>query len=113
MKYKYFIYLVIFFISTGMFSQKYPSNKELKKISKQYSKELKLPKVTSEKFNELLFYYNDKLIAVDSTNKSYDAEVNKIVKLFDLEVYKLLSNEEFEEYKKVKLIIEPYKKYRL
>jgi hypothetical protein len=96
-----------------MHAQEFPSSKELNEIGDRYSEELNLSKDTSKKFNKLLFYYNNKLVAIDSVDKLYSIEVNKIVKLFDLEIYKLLSEKEFDRYKKVKISIEPYKKYRL
>jgi len=113
MRIRHLLYMVLFFTSMGMYAQEFPSSKELNVIGDLYSEELNLSKETSKKFNELLFYYNDKLVAIDSVGKLYSIEVNRIVKLFDLEIYKLLSEKELDRYKKVKVSIEPYKKYRL
>ena len=113
MKFKNCLYIIIFLLAGNIFSQNFPSDKELNKINKRYIKEINLSKETSKKFKEILFLYNKKLVNLDSTTKNYNNEVNKIVKLFDLEVFKLLSKSDFEKFKKIKIIIEPHKKYRL
>lgn len=80
----------------------------VKELMKQYETKLELTENQKTKFNLILGKYLTELNKKGIDNKSF----NKTNKLRDLEFYELLSKEQFNNYKKVKLEIEPSLKFR-
>lgn len=102
--------ILILLITSGfVYGQDYSSEKSIKKINRTYTKKLDLSSKQSQEFVQILLKYNPQLKDAEGDKNLF----NKILKNLDLEVYKLLSLPNFEKYKSTKVIIEPYKRYKL
>lgn len=97
------------------YSQNFPDKRALKNVNKEYLQVLKLSPQQSKEFKEILIRYNNQfLLLLDEDGISSNSkEFNILLKNLDLEIYNLLSPSNFEKYKATKIIIEPYKKYKL
>lgn len=104
-------FLLLLLFSFFAHSQEFDNKKHINKVHKEYVNKLKLDATQSKKFKTILKKYNPILKDLFD-KKSSKNEVNSQIKLMDLEVYKLLSKEQFSKYKKVKLELESFKKYK-
>ncbi len=103
--------IVLLLLSLSVQSQEVDSRKHINKSLKAYTEQLQLNDAQKKSFKIVLQKFNPilkKLIDQKSDNK----EFNKQVKLMDLEIHKILNSRQFSEYKKVKLQLESFKKYR-
>lgn len=109
--YKYIFIIFIFFITNRNYAQRIDSKKHIYKIHKAYENELNLNAIQSRKFKDILLKYNS--ILKKLIDKKYaDIEINKQIKLESLEIYDIVDREQFAKYKKLKRVIEAYKRYR-
>lgn len=97
----------------NLFSQELPNKQELNKISNEYVEALRLSEDQTAKFIDLLENYNNQLTQIKIDDSNYNQKFNSLMKQLDLAVHRLLDDKGFDTYKKVKKIVEPYKKYRL
>lgn len=103
--------VTLLFFSIGLHAQKFDSKKFINSIHKKYETELKLNKKQSIAFKKVLKAYNPEIKKLIS-KKVTSREFNKKIKLHDLEIYKILTSEQFANYKKIKIDLEEYKKYK-
>jgi len=102
-------FLLLF--SMSIQAQEIDSRKHINKAHKAYTEQLQLNQAQSKEFKTILKKFNPILKKLID-QKSDDSEFNKQVKLMDLEVYKILSQKQFSDYKKIKIELESFKKYR-
>ena len=103
--------VTLLFFSIGLHAQKFDSKKFINAIHKKYEVTLKLNKKQSIAFKNVLKTYNPQIKKLIS-NKASTREFNKKIKLHDLEIYKILTAKQFANYKKIKIDLEEYKKYK-
>ncbi|MEQ6122608.1 hypothetical protein AAON49_00215 [Pseudotenacibaculum sp. MALMAid0570] len=99
------------FVWTSIYAQEIDDKKYINKIHKEYVEKLGLNNNQTKGFKSILKKHNAILKTLLEQKKD-TREINKQIKLLDLEVYKILTREQFSEYKRIKLQLEDYKKYR-
>lgn len=87
---------------------------ELEKIESAYSQNgLKLSEKKISKFVQIVHKCNKRISRFNiNLTPEEKREFNKINKIYDLEIFKILSKEEWNQYKKTKKNVEPYKNYK-
>ncbi len=104
--------LLFFLFVFNISAQDYTSKIHIDKINKVYTSKLNLSKDISEKVKGILTVYNLKLYQLETS--SNDSRLfNKIFKEYTLAIFELLTDDQFREFKKLQIEIEPYKKYKL
>lgn len=103
--------IILLFFSLNIQAQKFETKKYINTIHKKYVIKLKLDKKQSVAFKKVLKTYNPEIKKLIS-NKVSSVDFNKKIKLHDLEIYKILTADQFAIYKKIKIEIEEYKKYK-
>ncbi|MBL4605593.1 MAG: hypothetical protein JKY02_08035 [Flavobacteriaceae bacterium] len=103
--------IFLLFFSLTLQAQKFDTKKYINSIHKKYEVALQLDKKQSKAFKRVLKTYNPEIKKLLS-EKVTSREFNKKVKLHDLEVYRILTAEQFAIYKKIKIVLEEYKKYK-
>ena len=102
-------FLLLF--SMSIQAQEIDSRKHINKAHKAYTEQLQLSEAQSKEFKVVLNKFNP-ILKMLIHQKSDNKEFNKQLKLMDLEVYKILNQNQFSDYKRVKLELESFKKYR-
>ena len=107
MKIKYLILFLFFTLLTSinLYSQE-EDFKEL--IIDKYISELKLDNTNQIKITSIFLKYKPLFENKSLSNKEY----NTLLKREALEVYEILNRSQFSDYKKIKKVIEPNKRYR-
>lgn len=108
---KKILFTCLFLISTIIVTaQNNAKDFNIDEIHTSYMQVLKLEKADAKKFKKILIKYNKELASIEKTkNKSM---YNKVLKKMDLEIYSIFTPVQFNTYKKLKLELEPIKKYR-
>lgn len=108
---KKIIFTCLFLVTTLIVTaQNNAKDLNINEIHTSYMQVLKLEKAAAKKFKKILIKYNKELFSAEKTeNKSL---YNKVLKKMDLEVYAICTPVQFDTYKKLKLELEPSKKYR-
>lgn len=101
----------LFLFSLSIHAQEIDSRKHINQVHKTYTEKLQLNKDQISKFRGVLKKHNSILKELID-QKSDKKEINKQLKLMDLDVYKILDSRQFSLYKKVKLELEPFKRYQ-
>ena len=108
---KKILFTCLFLVTTLIVTaQNNAKDLNINEIHTSYMQVLKLEKADTKKFKKILIKYNKELFSAEKTaNKSL---YNKVLKKMDLEVYAICTPAQFDTYKKLKLELEPSKKYR-
>ena len=88
------------------------SRRFIKKAHKEYVEKLELNTKQSDDLKKILNTYNPK-IQILINQKSSHHKINRMIKTSIMEIYKILKPEQFPVFNKIRLQIEPSKKYRL
>jgi len=107
MKFKSVFYLILFSL-LGVYTSYSQQEKFKELIIDKYVSELKLDDKAQEEFTLVLFKYKPLFEKKYSSVREY----NSLLKREVLEIYEILNRNQFSEYKKLRKIIEPSKKYR-
>lgn len=87
------------------------SRKHINKVHKEYVKKLKLDTKQSDDFKNILKIYNPKIQELINQKSSHH-KINRMIKTSIMEIYKVLKPEQFPIFNKIRLQVEPLKKYR-
>lgn len=107
MKFKSVFFLLLFSL-LGVYASYSQQEKFEELIIDKYVSELKLDDKAQVEFSTVLLKYKPLFEKEDTSAGDYNALLKREV----LEIYEILSRSQFSEYKKIKKIIEPNKKYR-
>lgn len=107
MKIKY-VFVLFLFSFLGLYTSYSQEEKFKELIIDKYVSELKLDDKAQKEFTLVLVKYKPLFEKIYSNEGDYNA----LLKNEALEIYKILDRSQFSEYKKIRKIIEPNKKYR-
>ena len=108
---KKILFTCLFLVTTLIVTaQNNAKDLNINEIHTSYMQVLKLEKAEAKKFKKILIKYNKELFSVEKTKDK--TLYNKVLKNMDLEVHSICTPIQFDTYKKLKLELEPRKKYR-
>jgi septal ring factor EnvC (AmiA/AmiB activator) len=112
--YQKFLVPFVFFllVSTAVSAQKIDRKKYINKAHKAYVEKLQLNEDQSKKMKDNLNDYNPKIQDLINKKSSHH-QINRMIKTSIRDIYQILTPEQITLFNKIRLEIEPLKKYRL